>query len=281
MKPFLPLGFAAMLSGLVAAPAHALDLSGHELIDLSYPYNADTIYWPTAPSRFELKRLAHGQTEAGFFYSANTLCTPEHGDTHLDAPIHFFAGRRTVDQVPLAQLIAPGVVIDVSVKAAQDRNYRLRPEDVLAFEKQHGRIAPGSAVLLRTGWGKYWPDVKAYLGDDTLGDASGLEFPSFGEDAARMLVEERKVALIGLDTASIDYGRSKDFIVHRIVAEHNVPGLENLANLERLPATGFTLIALPMKIEGGSGGPVRVVALVEREAESRKPAVSGFPFARE
>lgn len=281
MKPFLPLGLAAMLSGLVAAPAYALDLSGHKLIDLSYPYNTDTIYWPTAPSRFELKRLAHGQTEAGFFYSANTLCTPEHGGTHLDAPIHFFAGRWTVDEVPLAQLIVPGVVIDVSNKAAQDRNYRLRPEDVLAFEKQHGRVAPGSAVLLRTGWGKYWPDVKAYLGDDTPGDASRLEFPSFGEGAARLLVEERKVALIGLDTASIDYGRSKDFIVHRIVAEHNVPGLENLANLEQLPASGFTLIALPTKIEGGSGGPVRVVALVEREAESRKPAVSGFPLVRE
>lgn len=261
MKHLFFSGIILSLSGLATPPAAALDLSGLELIDLSYPYNADTIYWPTSPSKFELKQLAHGQTAGGYFYSANTLCTPEHGGTHLDAPIHFFDKRWTVDQVPVKQLIVPGVVIDVSTKAAKDRNYRLTAADVLAFEKDHGRIAPGTGVLLRTGWGKYWPDIKAYLGDDTPGDASRLAFPSFGEDAARLLVEERKVALIGLDTASIDYGGSKDFIVHRIVAEHNVPGLENLDNLERLPATGFTLIALPMKIEGGSGGPVRVVAL--------------------
>ena len=130
------------------------------------------------------------------------------------------------------------------------------------FEATHGKIKAGTAVLLRTGWGKYWPDTKSYLGDDTPGDASKLSFPSFGESATRLLVEERKVALIGLDTASIDYGPSKDFIVHRIAAKHNVPGIENLANLDKLPVTGFMLIALPVNIEGGSGGPVRVVALI-------------------
>jgi kynurenine formamidase len=119
--------------------------------------------------------------------------------------------------------------------------------------------------VLRTGWSKNWPDRKKYLGDDTPGDASRLSFPSFGEDAAKLLVEERKVAVIGVDTASIDYGRSKDFMVHRIAAARNVAGLENLMNLEKLPATGAMIIALPMKIEGGSGGPVRVIALVPRK----------------
>lgn len=156
------------------------------------------------------------------------------------------------------------MVIDVSKQAAGDRDYRLSREDVLKFEKRHGKIVPGTIVILRTGWSKYWPDRKKYLGDDTPGDASKLSFPSFGAEAAKLLVEERKVAILGVDTASIDYGRSKDFIVHRTAAAQDVGGLENLTNLENLPATGTTIIALPMKIEGGTGGPTRVVALVPK-----------------
>ena len=255
---------AVLIMSLISLETQGIDLSNHDFIDLSYAYNKDTIYWPTAPSKFSLKQLAHGQTEAGYFFAANTFATPEHGGTHIDAPIHFHAMGRTVDQIPLEQLFLPGVLIDISDKTLRDRNYRLTREDVLLFEATHGQIAVGTAVLLRTGWGKFWPDVKAYLGDDTPGDDNNLMFPSFGESAVRLLVEERKVALIGLDAASIDYGPSKDFIVHRIVAEHNVPGIENLANLDKLPATGFMLVALPVKIGGGSGGPVRAVALVQK-----------------
>ena len=120
-------------------------------------------------------------------------------------------------------------------------------------------------MLLRTGWSRRWPDRKSYFGDDTPGDASKLHFPSFGEAAAKLLVEERKAAALGVDTASIDYGQSKDFAVHRIAAARNVPGLENLMSLERLSPTGSIVFALPMKIEGGSGGPVRVVALLSGE----------------
>ena len=255
---------AVLMMSLISLETQGIDLSNHDFIDLSYAYNEDTIYWPTSPSKFSLKRLAHGQTEAGYFFAANTFATPEHGGTHIDASIHFHAMGRTVDQIPLEQLFLPGVLIDISDKTLHDRNYRLTREDVLLFEATHGQIATGTAVLLRTGWGKFWPDVKAYLGDDTSCDDSNLMFPSFGESAVRLLVEERKVALIGLDAASIDYGPSKDFIVHRIVSEHNVPGIENLANLDKLPATGFMLVALPVKIEGGSGGPVRAVALVPK-----------------
>ena len=133
-----------------------------------------------------------------------------------------------------------------------------------AFEKQHGRIARGTIVLLKTGWSRYWPDAKSYLGDDTPGDASRLSFPSYGVDSAKQLVEERGVAALGIDTASIDYGKSTDFLVHRVAAAGNVPGLENLTNLDQLPARGATVVALPMKIEGGSGGPLRAIALVPR-----------------
>jgi kynurenine formamidase len=241
------------------------DLTSYRLVDLTHPFNEKTVYWPTDTSGFQLKRLAHGRTGAGFFYSANAFCTAEHGGTHLDAPIHFAEGQRTSEQIPLEHLVAPAAVIDISKKAAANRDYRLSREDVLLFEKQNGKIRPGSIVLLRTGWSRYWPDRKNYLGDDTPGDASKLSFPSFGEDAAKLLVEERRAAMIGVDTASIDYGRSKDFVVHRLAAARNVPGLENLTHLEKLPATGTIVVALPMKIEGGSGGPVRAIALVPKK----------------
>jgi kynurenine formamidase len=178
--------------------------------------------------------------------------------------VHFSESGRTSEQIPLEQLIAPAVVIDVTGRASADRDYRATRDDVLQFEKVNGRIASGTIVLLRTGWSRHWPNAKAYLGDDTPGDASKLSFPSFGADAARLLVEERGAAALGIDTASIDYGRSTDFQVHRIAAARNVVGLENLTNLDRLPPRGALVIALPMKIEGGSGGPLRAVALVAR-----------------
>lgn len=259
------LSLAALSLIALSASSFALDLSEYRLLDLTHTYNAETIYWPTATSRFELTELAAGQTDGGYYYSAYSLCTPEHGGTHLDAPVHFSANGRSTDAIPLERLIAPGIVIDVTSQADADRNYRLTAEDVLAFEAEHGRIAAGTIVLLKTGWSARWPNTLAYLGDDTPGDASSLSFPSYGEAAARLLVEQRRVAMLGVDTASIDYGPSQDFIVHRVAAAQNVAGLENLTDLERLPASGFTVFALPIKSEGGSGGPVRVVALVPRD----------------
>jgi kynurenine formamidase len=246
------------------ARAQTVDLSKQQIVDLSHAYGPKTLFWPTAPSTFVLKREAFGKTEGGWFYSANTLCTPEHGGTHLDAPLHFAESGWSADRIPLERLVGPAVVIDVTKQAAADRDYRLTRDDVLAYETGNGRIAGGTIVLLRTGWSRHWPDAKAYLGDATPGDASKLSFPSYGTDAARLLVEDRGAAALGIDTASIDYGRSTDFQVHRVAAARNVPGLENLTNLDRLPARGATIVALPMKIEGGSGGPLRAIALVPR-----------------
>src|SRR5262249_2565611 len=148
---------------------------------------------------------------------------------------------------------APAVLIDVAAKVASDSDYRLSAADVLAWEKRNGQVAPGSIVLLRTGWGKRWPNAKQYLGNDKPGDASNLHFPGYGKDAAELLVKERKVGTLGVDTASIDHGPSQDFIVHQIAYGANVAGLENVANLDLLPERGFWVIALPMKIAGGSG----------------------------
>jgi len=261
------LGWLVAIAASVASVTVAgqqLDLSAYAIVDLSHAYGPSTVFWPTSPTKFELEKLAYGKTEGGFFYAANTVRTPEHGGTHLDAPIHFSEGGRTTEQIPLEQLIAPAVVIDVTAHAAKDRDYRATREDVLAFEKAHGPITRGTIVLLRTGWSRHWPNARAYLGDDTPGDASKLSFPSFGPDAARLLVDERGIAALGVDTASIDFGRSTDFQVHRIAAARNVPGFENLTNLDRLPPRGALVVALPMKIEGGSGGPLRAVALVPK-----------------
>jgi kynurenine formamidase len=254
---------AALMASAVVA-AQSLDLSRYQLVDLSHPYGPSTLYWPTSKAKFKLDREAAGKTEGGFYYASNSLSTPEHGGTHLDAPRHFSETGRTTEQIPLEQLIAPAVVIDVTSQAGRDRDYRLTRDDVVQFEKLNGPIAKGSIVLLRTGWSKHWPNGKAYLGDDTPGDASKLSFPSYGAEAAKLLVEERGVAGLGIDTASIDYGRSTDFQVHRIAAARNVPGFENLTNLDRLPVRGAIVAALPMKIEGGSGGPLRAVAFVPR-----------------
>jgi kynurenine formamidase len=258
------LAVLALIALSACASRAPLDLRNAELVDLTYAFDERTLYWPTSPSSFESKQLAYGPTPGGWFYSSNAICTPEHGGTHLDAPIHFAEGKRTADQIPLQQLLAPAVVIDVASKAAANADYRLTAKDVRAWESQHGTIAPGTIVLLRTGWGARWPDRKRYFGDDTPGATDNLHFPSYGEDAARLLVTDRRVAALGVDTASIDSGQSKDFIVHRVANGADVPGFENIANLERLPARGAFVIALPMKIAGGSGGPLRIVAAIPR-----------------
>jgi kynurenine formamidase len=237
-----------------------LDLANAELVDLTHVYDETTVYWPTDTRGFRLVVLSHGPTAAGFFYAANAFCTAEHGGTHLDAPIHFHDGGATADALPLERLIAPAVVIDVSARAAADPDYRLTVADVEAFERANGPIARGEIVLLRTGWSARWPDRRRYLGDDTPGEATKLHFPAFGAEAVEVLVGERGVAALGLDTASLDHGPSRDFPVHRVAGAANVPGFENLTNLDRLPPRGAWLIALPMKIGGGSGAPLRAVA---------------------
>jgi len=241
-----------------------VDLSHADVVDLTYAFDEHTLYWPNNPTGFVLKREAYGPTTGGYFYSSNSFCTPEHGGTHLDAPIHFSQNGRTIDQIPPQQLMAPAVVIDVSGRTAGNPDYRLTVDDIKAWEAKYGTIPSGAIAILRTGWGSRYPNRKAYFGDDTPGATNNLHFPSFGAESAKFLVNERHVGAIGLDTPSIDYGQSTDFIVHQIAMGAQVPGLENLANVDKLPARGAFVIALPMKIGGGSGGPLRAVALVPR-----------------
>lgn len=263
MRPLLLIATIVLAACATTAPP-PLDLSHARVIDLTYAFDDKTLYWPNSPGGFELKQLSYGPTPGGYFYASNAYSAPEHGGTHLDAPIHFAEHGKTIDQLPPEQLMAPAVVIDIRDAAAKDPDYRLSVDDVRAWEARNGTIPAGAIVLLRTGWGSRYGNRKAYFGDDTPGATDKLHFPSFGAESARLLVEERKAGAIGLDTASIDYGQSRDFIVHRIANGAGVPGLENVANLDQLPERGAYVIALPMKIGGGSGSPVRIVALVKR-----------------
>jgi len=229
-------------------------------IDLSHAYDADTIFWPTGKP-YDHIETAYGPAEGGYFYSSYDLFSSEHAGTHIDAPIHFAAGRRTVDEIPLEDLAGPARVIDVSAASSADPDYLVTAEDLTAYEAEHGPVGKGDIVLFRTDWSKRWPDTKSYMGDDTVGVADNLHFPGIGPDAARLLVE-RGVEAVGIDTASIDNGPSADFMTHQILLDAEIPGLENLANLAELPATGAWIIAMPMKIGRGSGGPCRVAALL-------------------
>ncbi len=256
MKKLLPL--VALSAAALAGQSPVFPAA--RLVDLTHPFDAQTIYWPTAqPFRYEKEHWGVGP--GGYFYAAGRYSASEHGGTHLDAPIHFAEGTATVDEIPPADLFLPAVVVDVSARTQGNPDYRVQPSDLSAWERVHGRIPAGSAVLVRTGWGRYWPDRARYLGTAKPGDVAGLRFPGIGVEAAKVLAA-RGVRAVGIDTASIDHGRSKDFIAHRTLYAENIYGLENLANLEKLPPRGATLIALPMKIAGGSGAPVRVVALL-------------------
>lgn len=234
-----------------------------EWIDLTHELSDETIYWPTSDP-FALDTVAEGVTEKGYYYSAYKFCASEHGGTHIDAPVHFAQGARSVDQIPLTQLIAPAIKIDVSAKAAADRDYQISVDDLTSWESEHGRIVDGSVVLFQTGFGRHWPDRVKYLGTDRRGQeaVAELHFPGLHPAAAEWLVTNRRVAAVGLDTASIDYGQSQTFDSHVILMKQNIPVLENVANLDGVPAVGAQVIALPMKIKGGSGGPVRIVAFI-------------------
>lgn len=250
-------------SRVTSAQSLADLLADHTIVDLSHAYDAETIYWPTEDG-FVLEPGFAGTTDGGYYYEANAFRSAEHGGTHLDAPIHFAEGRQTVDAIPLDHLIGAGVVVDVSERALADADYQVNVEDFAAWEAEHGPLPDGAIVLLSTGYAQFWPDRVRYMGTDERGAeaVAKLHFPGLHPDAARWLVEQRDIHAVGLDTPSIDYGQSTLFESHRVLFDANVPAFENVANLTDLPAHGFVVAALPMKIRGGSGGPLRIVAFV-------------------
>lgn len=260
LKGKLILAVACWLSiGCVEPPL----LNSGEWIDLTYDFSAETIYWPNS-NPFKLDTVSAGITDKGYYYSAFEFCTAEHGGTHLDAPLHFAREGHATNEIPLSRLIGPAVKIDVSDKVMRNRDYQIAVKDLIDWESRHGKIPEGSILLLQTGFGRYWPDELKYLGTLKKGEAgvAGLHFPGLHPDAARWLVKNRKIKAIGIDTASIDFGQSKTFDSHVSLMRQNIPAFENVAHLDQVPVKGAHIIALPMKIKGGSGGPLRIVAFI-------------------
>jgi kynurenine formamidase len=257
----------ALITGFATPAVHSqgrtAGFPSGTIVDLSYPFDASTVYWPTAET-FQLQKDFEGTTQQGYYYSAYRYSAAEHGGTHIDAPVHFAKGRNTVDEIPLEQLMGPGIVVDVIKQCEKNPDYLATESDFNKWERQNGKIAAGTIVLLRTGFGKFYPDRKRYLGTDQRGAAAvaNLHFPGLHPAAARWLSQNRRVKAIGLDTASIDYGQSTLFESHRVLFAKDIPAFENVANLDKLPTRGFSVIALPMKIKGGSGGPLRIIAVI-------------------
>lgn len=251
------------LAFLASCNPNEIDLSNKTWIDLTHPFNEETLHWPTAEP-FQFDTVFADQTDMNFYYESHRIQTEEHVGTHLDAPIHFYEDRNRTHEIPLEQLIGPAIVIDVREQLMDNRTYRIKPEDIIEWEAEHGEIEDGSILLFNTGFGQYWPDALQYMGTTETGDdaLAELSFPGIHHETAEWLVENRDIKAVGIDTASLDYGKSQEFKSHQIFAEQNIPGFENLANLEALPPTGAQIVALPMKIEHGSGGPLRIAAMI-------------------
>lgn len=188
----------------------------------------------------------------------NRITYPEHVGTHFDAPLHFSVDGRSVDELPVENLVCPLAIVDVRAKAAVDADYRLTPDDIRAYEALHGPVPEGACVAMNSGWDAHVGSPR-FRGEDTN---KVLHFPGFHVEAADFLIRERRVNGIGVDTMSLDHGPSKDSAVHYRVLPTNRYGIEGLANLSSLPPVGATLVAGAPKIKGGTGGPGRVMALV-------------------
>ena len=238
-----------------------------QVVDLTQPFDRNTIYWPTEDG-FDLIRGKAGVADKGYYYSANRFQSAEHGGTQVDAPIHFYKDRQTVDTLPIQKLIGEGIVVDVSEACAQDADYQITIEDLRRWETEQPRQLVDLIVLMRTGNGTHWQQRERYLGTAARGPeaVAQLHSPGLGPSAAQWLAEHRAIKASGIDTARIDFGPSRLFESHVNLFKHTIPAFDNVANLDKLPTEKFQVIALPMKIGGGRGGPLRIIAMVPEQS---------------
>ncbi len=227
------------------------------IVHLSHVIDIDMPQWQGDPN-VKFTTVAQRETHG---YFLRELVIGEHSATHINAPISFHANGVGIDEYMPESLIAPSVVIDISAQAAMNADYVLTVEDILVWEQQYGEIAEGDVVLLHTGWSGKWSDTDAFM----LEDDQGIHFPGFGSDATQFLLENRKIAGIGIDTHGVDGGLDTTFAVNRLVLEKPRLVLENLTNLDKLPPRGFKIVVAPLLLRGGSGSPVGVLAIVETQ----------------
>jgi kynurenine formamidase len=231
-------------------------LSRARVIDMSHPLTADFPLFPV----YDPVRVAEKFTrdKDGFF--VKSWAFDEHSGTHVDAPAHFGDPAATVDKIPPEELILPVAVLDIRQRVERHHDTVVTPDDVLAWERRHGPLPHRCALFALTGWGSRVRDPTAYLNADASGT---MHAPGFGEELTEFLKHERPgVRAIGLDTASLDIAASRDFPAHVSWLPSGRYGIENLANLDRLPPTGAVAIVGAPALAGGSGGPTRVLALL-------------------
>jgi len=228
------------------------------VVDLSHVLNSKT---PDFFGDHDIYHFEHKTLVKDSGYSTGTFQTPEHFGTHVDAPVHFAKGSESLDQISIKRLVVPAVVIDIRKQVETNPDCMLTESMIEDWEKEHGRIPDNAAVLLLTGWSKRWDSEQQYRNPDSKNQ---MHFPSYSGEAVKFLIEKRKVNAIGVDTLSIDPGVSTTYPVHKISAQNNVYGIENLNNLDQLPAKGILLFCGPLALEGGTGCPARVVAMIDQ-----------------
>ncbi|KAK7496639.1 hypothetical protein BaRGS_00012046 [Batillaria attramentaria] len=259
----------ASLSVFMTSPS-----AGLTVIDMTFDMGSDlTVAWPGNPP-FNFTILSRGQ-QPNYWYESNYFGTPEHAGTHVDAPAHFNQNSWRVHDIPASRLVGPAVVIDVSEKAASDPDYRLSVDDIQSWEKTHGRVPDGAVVLMNSGRDSLYPNATLVFGTDTPTDPSTFHFPGIHPDAATFLTEQRDVTAVGVDTPSTDYGQSRTFETHVILARHNILGLENVRNMNRLPPRGATIMIGLVNLYDGSGGPARILGIIDGAASR---TASGHAF---
>ena len=260
----------SLLPNLVAS------LANRKAIDLTHSVGEHTIAWPSA-TKFSTSNVVRMQVDVvgsgGYWYEARDISQAEHSGTHTDAPAHFYKGGWRTADIPLERLAGPGVKIDITEKVKKDQDTGLAVDDILAWEEEHGEIPEDAVVIVHTGHGKWYGDKKKYFGrpeglDLPDNDTQHLHFPGVEPEASQWLVDKRKIVGLGIDTPSTDKGQSRQFRTHRILGQANIWGLENMARTEELPSKGFMVYNMVHKLEGGSGGPTRVVAILDSAASN-------------
>jgi kynurenine formamidase len=243
----------AVLGGPAEAGTPPAIRPGRGLRDLTYPLTTD--FPAFAPGEEAVRRTVVRVVPDGYYMQEWRVI--EHIGTHVDAPGHFAEGGRLSTELQLSELITPAVVIDIAGRARRDPDTVVTVADLKAFERRYGRIPRGAAVLMYSGWGAKVGDPDAYRGTDSAGT---LHFPGFGVDACEWLLRNRGIRSLGVDTLSIDPGNSATFDTHLALTGADRYGVENIANLDRIPRTGATLVVGLIPYQEGSGGQARVFA---------------------
>ncbi|MGX7730410.1 cyclase family protein [Rhodococcus sp. 2H158] len=247
-------------AGLAATPAaraggHTTPVRADAVIDLTHTLTPQFPVWP-GNEQFTMRPVATLDTGR---FAVNEMSLWEHTGTHLDAPAHIVRGGATVEALPVRDFVAPLAVVDIAGKAAQDDDSVLTVADVAAWEQQHGPIPPGAFVAMHSGWEARLADPTRFVNADALRIPHA---PGFDRDAVRMLVHERNVVGLGVDTLSLDRASSSDFGAHVELLGAGRYGIEAMANLAAVPPRGATVVVGAPKHVGGTGGPCRVLALV-------------------